>query len=536
MRETRHDIVVLGGGPVGMMAGIQLGMLGLDVAIFERWPSRYPDPRACGIHHDAVRVIQSAGLGEAVKPILEPVIGEDRAYVFRNADDEILLEIAWNLPGDSGWPEMSTYFQPDLEDLFEAKIETLPNVAFHRGWKGASVVEHGDSVTVELRETNGEGRWAATGDWAIGADGANSLVRRTMGTTTTDLEFAHDWLVVDTIPHEEARWWPYLEQRCDPARPTTCVPSGPPNRRRWEFMLLPGETKEELSTPEASWRLLGDWGITPDNADLIRHAVYTFNAGWTDRWRQGRLILAGDAAHLMPPFLGQGLGSGMRDSRALAWRLGLIYAGVADEELLDSYGPERIGHVRVVIEEAVALGEVICVLDPAAAAERDRAMIAAREDPSLAPPPPPPWRLGPGATLTGHPHAGLLGVQGRVVHAGRTALLDELIGPGFVLVSPTADPAVHLGEEAAATWGRLGGKSAQIGPGADYDDVDGTYAEWFSRLGIELALVRPDFHVYATAGDVAEADRLVGELARSLHLRPVDGEPQAVHGGAAETS
>lgn len=523
MRETRHDVAVLGGGPVGMMTGIQLGMLGLDVAIFERWPSRYPDPRACGIHHDAVRVIQSAGLGEAVKPVLEPVIGADRAYIFRNGNDEILLEIAWNQPGDSGWPEMSTYFQPDLEDLFESKIEALPDVAFHRGWEGVAVKQDGDAVTVELRATTGtgpgDGRWTATADWVVGADGANSLVRRTMGSTSTDLEFAHDWLVVDTIPHQEGHWWPYLEQRCDPARPTTCVPSGPGGRRRWEFMLLPGETKEELSTPETCWRLLGDWGINPDNADLIRHAVYTFNAGWCDRWRQGRLILAGDAAHLMPPFLGQGLGSGMRDSRALAWRLGLIYAGVAGEELLDSYGPERLGHVRGIIAEAVALGEVICLLDPAAAAARDRAMIAAREGPSSAPPPPPPWRLGPGATLTGHPHAGLLGVQGRVAHGGRTALLDDQIGPGFVLISPSADPAVHLGEEAAAIWRHLGGRTARIGPGAVFDDIDGTYAEWFSRLGIELALLRPDFHVYATSDDVADADRLVGELARSLHLR-----------------
>ncbi|MBS1676271.1 MAG: bifunctional 3-(3-hydroxy-phenyl)propionate/3-hydroxycinnamic acid hydroxylase [Actinobacteria bacterium] len=526
MRETHHEGVVIGGGPVGMMAGIQLGMLGIDVAIFERWPSRYPDPRACGIHHDAVRVIQSAGLGEAVRPVLEPVIGEDRAYIFRNAAEEILLEIAWNLPGDSGWPEMSTYFQPDLEDLFESKLATLPNVAFHRGWEADAVSQDEDSATVELRATAGDGsgeeRWTAVADWVVGADGANSLVRRTMGPTRTDLEFAHDWLVVDTIPHREGDWWPYLEQRCDPTRPTTCVPSGPGGRRRWEFMLLPDETKEELGTPEAAWRLLGGWGITPENADLVRHAVYTFNAGWCDRWRQGRLILAGDAAHLMPPFLGQGLGSGMRDSRALAWRLGLIQAGIAGEELLDSYGPERLGHVRGIIEEAVALGEVICVLDPAAAAARDRAMIAARTDPSSAPPPPPPWRLGPGATLDGDPYAGLLGVQGRVGHGGRTALLDDLIGPGFVLLSPSGDPALHLGEEAAAIWRCLGGASARIAPGAPYDDVDGTYAGWFSRLGIELALVRPDFHVYGTAADVGEADRLVGELARSLHLgRPV---------------
>jgi 3-(3-hydroxy-phenyl)propionate hydroxylase/flavoprotein hydroxylase len=448
------------------------------------------------------------------------VIGEDRAYIFRNAEKEILLEIAWNLPGESGWPEMSTYFQPDLEDLFESKLESLPNVAFHRGWEGVAVAEDGESATAELRRTTGEETWTARADWVIGADGANGLVRRSMGSTIVDLEFAHDWLVVDTIPHQERDWWPYLEQRCDPARPTTCVPSGPGGRRRWEFMLLPDETREAMGTPEAAWRLLEGWDIEPGNTELVRHTVYTFNAGWCDRWRRGRLILAGDAAHLMPPFLGQGMGSGMRDSRAIAWRLGLIQAGVAGEELLDSYGPERIGHTRVVIEEAVALGEVICVLDPEEAAARDRALIAAREDPAAAPPPPPPWRLGPGATLDDDPHAGLLGAQGRVAHGGRTALLDDLIGPGFVLLSPSGDPSAHLAAEAAAIWERLGGKSAHVAPGAPFDDIDGTYAEWFSRLGIDLALVRPDFHLFAAADDVAAAERLVRELPRSLHLIP----------------
>ena len=149
-------------------------------------------------------------------------------------------------------------------------------------------------------------------------------------------------------------------------------------------MRLPGETLDELNSAETAWRLVGEFGLTPENAVLERHAVYTFRARWCDRWRDGRLLLAGDAAHLMPPFAGQGMCAGLRDAENLAWKLDAVLGGKAPDSLLDTYGSERIGHVRHFIDLSVGLGRVICVTDPVAAAARDARMKAALEHPELA--------------------------------------------------------------------------------------------------------------------------------------------------------
>src|SRR5262249_33963339 len=153
-------------------------------------------------------------------------------------------------------------------------------------------------------------------------------------------------------------------------RPTTLV-SGGPGRRRWEFMRLPGEDVDELNRVDTAWRLLAPWGVHPDNAELERHTVYRFQARWVDTWRKGRVLLAGDAAHQMPPFAGQGMCSGIRDASNLAWKLDLVLAERAPAALLDTYPSERIPHVAAVIDFSMALGKVICIADAAEAAARD---------------------------------------------------------------------------------------------------------------------------------------------------------------------
>jgi 2-polyprenyl-6-methoxyphenol hydroxylase-like FAD-dependent oxidoreductase len=243
-----------------------------------------------------------------------------------------------------------------------------------------------------------------------------------MGSEWEDLGFRFDWLIVDVKPREQRTWSPMNWQLCDPSRPTTIV-SGGPGRRRWEFMRLPGETIAELNTRRRAWQLLEPWNRTPENTTIERHAVYTFEAKWTREWRCGRLMIAGDAVHLMPPFAGQGMCAGMRDIANLVWKLDLVMRDVAAEGLLDSYGTERSANVQHFIHLSMALGQVICVLDEDTAAERDRRMVAGGAERTRVLPAGPPPRLGPGV-LSDQPVAGLSMPQGRVRRDGHKVLLD----------------------------------------------------------------------------------------------------------------
>jgi 3-(3-hydroxy-phenyl)propionate hydroxylase len=282
-------------------------------------------------------------------------------------------------------------------------------------------------------------------------------------------------------------------------------------------MRLPGESIDDLNTEATAWRLLAPWHVTPANAMLDRHTVYRFQARWVDTWRRGRLVLAGDAAHQMPPFAGQGMCSGLRDAANLAWKLDLVLSGKAPERLLDTYASERIPHVRATIDFSMALGKVICIADPAEAAARDAAMVAeAAKGPQRALPPL--VALGPGVVGEGGERAGRLFVQGRVRHAGAAGLFDDVVGRGWTLLSPAVDPARQLDPEAAAFFRSLGGISAHVGPGGRVQDLDGAYATWFDAAGAAVVLQRPDFYVFGTAPGLDGTSELVAELRRALSL------------------
>jgi 2-polyprenyl-6-methoxyphenol hydroxylase-like FAD-dependent oxidoreductase len=520
-----YDVIVVGGGPVGQVLGLLLGDRGWRTAVIERWSGPYSLPRACAADHEIARVLQSAGLKDAVEELLHPVATElGHRSSFESADHETLLEIPVPLHSVSGWPPFNTFFQPELERAFGARIEAHPHVSFLRGLEAVEVRDEADAAVVVVAahdDTSGvesdAARKTLRAAYAVGADGANSLVRERIGSSMSDLDFAFDWLVVDFEQPSGRVWDPYHAQYLDPARPTTVVSVGR-DRRRFEFMLLPGETADEMNRPEVAWELMRPWGLTSENTRLTRHATYRFGGRWAQEWREGRLLLAGDAAHLMPPFLGQGMCSGLRDAAGLAWRLHLVLSGEATDELLDTYGPERREHVRQIVEQAVGLGQIICLTDPEAAAARDANLRALATGPG-APEWTPTWNLGPGVHRDGDPVAGALAIHARVRHDGTVARLDDLLGsPRFTLLSAHGDPSEQLGVAAAAAWQRLDGVCAHVGPGADYEDLDGDYAAWFADQGVELVLVRPDFYVFG-GGALTDADELVRELSGRLSLR-----------------
>ncbi|MFD5395158.1 bifunctional 3-(3-hydroxy-phenyl)propionate/3-hydroxycinnamic acid hydroxylase [Streptomyces sp. NPDC127097] len=530
--EDVYDVLVVGAGPVGLTTAIQLGARGRRVGLVERWPHPYPLPRAVVFDHEVARILASLGLADDLAAFSEPAAD----YEWRNGQGETLLRLAFEDTGHSGWPAMNIFTQPQLEAALEARARRTPGVEVLRGWEAVDLIEDTDGVRLTVAESAGDepvirdgmrGRRTLRAHYAVGCDGANSFVRSRMTTGVTDRGFQHDWLVLDVIPHDRDRVFaPRNLQVCDPSRPTTAV-SGGPGRRRWEFMLLPGKSAAEFGSEQHAWRLLADWDLHPGNATLERHTVYTFRARWAENWREGRLLLAGDAAHQMPPFAGQGMCSGIRDAANLTWKLDLVLSGDADETLLDTYTTERSQHLRHALELSVFLGGIICEPDPAAAAVRDARMLADRRagrDP-LADLPPQTLTGGllrQGADGAPQAPAGQLGCQGRVRFRGRTGLFDQIVGVGSFTLLATEDPRTLLHDGTSGWCERLGirlvrvtGDTTADGPD-DVIDLDGTYRAHLERCGQQALLLRPDHYVFGGTPRTEEVSGLLSALRRGL--------------------
>ncbi len=521
--EPTYDVAIVGYGPVGQLLATLLGRRGHQVVVIERYPAIYPRPRAVHFDHEIARILQSVGIRSDTDPIIEPY---DNWYEWRNAERETLLKVDWRGVGPSWWHTSNFFAQPDLEQALAERAEQQPQVTLYRELTAVGYEQDANGVTLAVRPAGAVTDSPAEmirARYLVGCDGANSIVRTAMDTSITDLGFFFDWLILDMIPNEPMTFDPPAWQLCDPKRPTTIVPGGP-GRRRWEFMALPGEDISQLDKAETAWAFLEPWGITPDNAVLERHTVYRFQARWVDRWLDRRVLIAGDAAHLMPPFAGQGMCGGLRDVVNLEWKLDAVLRGIADDRLLETYGTERNPHVQYFINMSIDLGRVICVPDEAAAAERDARMKAALTDKSLAPPAPPPPRLGPGLLAAGDAHAGLLSIQSRVGYGDRTGLFDDLLGHGwFVLTTASELPPVSGAAFDAVE--RLGVRILRMGPlgsGAELIDIDGRYAEWLAELSADTVVVRPDFYIYA-ATVAARLPGVLSELGSGLGLLPGSG-------------
>ena len=522
MAPSTRDVTIVGAGPVGLALARALGMAGHDVLVLERWPEPYPLPRAVHFDDEIGRALQSLGLADEVRGISA---GVPDFYEWRNRDGECLVRIDWSGTGPCGWPTASFFSQPQLEQVLEEAVRSMENVTLLRAAEVVALNEHDDHVEVTYTSRTAKHR-VVRSRYVVGCDGANSFVRGRMNTTMHDNGFFFDWLIVDTIPQDDTEWSPQNWQLCDPARPTTVV-SGGPGRRRWEFMRLAGESRDELNSTEKAWALLEPWGRTPENTVLERHAVYTFAARWAEDWVMGRLAIAGDAAHQMPPFAGQGMCSGLRDAANLAWKLDRVLRGVSQPELLLTYSTERKAHLRHAIDTSIELGKVICVLDEEAAAARDARMLAGGADPAVVLPVGSEPVLGEGATAQGlgrHALSGRLSPQHPVgVSNGTTVLLDEARenGPrGLLLIDgrPDADHSPRI-DESAELDVHVIGASAGVGDGS-WDDPSGAWGQWFTEHGAVAVLIRPDHYVFGAVDSPEAITELAAEYASSLAPLP----------------
>ena len=511
--ETMHDVVQIGYGPVSQVLALMLGRQGHRVAVVERWSEPYSLPRAVCIDHEAARMLHAIGVGDGLARVSRPA----PLYQWFNAEWEELLCLDWSADSISGGPEVNFVHQPSLEAEFRTKVREQPSVELNLGWELEGFTDHGNHVEVRLQELQGARTRTLRTRYLVGVDGANSMVRESLGIGREDIGFQADWLVVDMKLHPGVKLdIPDCGQYCNPERPTTMVPGGVQDGRvcrRWEFMRLPGETREELQDEAHVWELLGKW-VRPDQAELVRHTIYTFRSLVAETWRKGRVLIAGDAAHTMPPFMGQGMCAGIRDAWNLSWKLDRILRGEAGDELLDSYTAERKPHVNGVIDAAVYLGRVICIADPAEAAERDQAFKTGTAEPF-----PPFPHLTAGLIAQGAPMAGLLSPHGTVRWRGREGRWDDVVGLGFCVVLRDADPADVLRPDQMRALAGLGAHVVGISAAPRGDlvvDIDGKYGAFLDIHSSAALVIRPDFYIFGGALDASSLPVLVDALLAAL--------------------
>lgn len=508
-----YDVAVIGCGPVGALAANLAATAGLSVLVIDRAEGPHLLPRAVHLDHEMMRLFQSVGLDA----VLAPAMRETEGHLHIGADHGVIRYMGTaGRPKPFGWANDYFFYQPELEALLRGGLARFDGVALRTGTELTGFEQDADGVTLHLN--HGDAADSARARWMIACDGARSMVRKTLGIALDDLHFEEPWLVVDAEVAAPVRF-PALSgvpegadlqqlsvMMCDPVRPATIVP-GRGNIRRWEFMLLPGEDDAAMTRPEVVADLLAPY-LDGVPHRLLRAATYRFHGLIAERWRDGRVFLAGDAAHQTPPFFGQGMCHGMRDVANLVWKLALVVGGRSGARLLDSYQVERDPHVRAVVSAAVEAGRYICELDPVRAAARDAAMRerARTGATGTAADLIPPYRDGIVANDTAG--AGERFVQPRIAGG---ELLDTVTGSGWRLIAidtHAADAARPALAGAAVPVTLV--DAATIGD-------DGTLGGWLQARGARFVLVRPDAYVFGTAA--TDPAVLLERLHHALDLR-----------------
>ncbi len=489
MMSTVFDVAIIGYGPAGATLANLLGQFGLSVLVLERDADIYPLPRAIHFDGEVMRVFETAGLRHEVEAISRPGL---KGMYFNNAAGETLLIRAGTAArGPHGCATNHYFHQPELEVVLRDGLKRYPQVQVRTSHEVTSLEDGAELATLQVKDLQSGHTQAVQARYVVGCDGARSMVRKAMGTKMVDLGLHQPWLVFDVRLKTDVPGLPdHTVQHCDPARPMTyCNVTG--NRRRWEIMLMPGDDLAQLVQPETLWKLVSKW-VTPEQADIERAVIYTFHSVIAEGWRQGRLLLAGDAAHQTPPFLGQGMCAAIRDASNLAWKLEAVLRGRADDALLDTYESERSPHVHAFINLAVKLGDIIQTTDPQAARERDAKFKAGQPEIFQFPAP----RLGPGIWQGQQAPVAQIFPQPMLAD-GR--LLDAVLGLQFAVIG---DQAVlnDVSDDTRAHWQAQG---VVVLPARDPE-----VQVWLKQQGVHAVLLRPDRYILGVAQSGAELDSI----------------------------
>jgi 3-(3-hydroxy-phenyl)propionate hydroxylase len=519
VKPNEFQVMVVGFGPSGAVATSLLGDRGIRTLTIDRQRAVYDKPRAIAIDHEILRLLDNLGVAERMRPYIAPFPASEhfgaRGQLIRRID--MVPE-----PYPLGYTPSMVFTQPPVEAALRQHAQAYPGVTVELGIELTSLTQSDNGVELHLRSDGGASR-TVTADYVIACDGASSGVRQQLGIAFEDLVFDEPWLVVDLQVEDAAleKLPATAAQFCDPARPTTFI-IGPGRHRRFEIMLLPGEDPRAMEEPDRVWQLLRKW-LTPGDATLWRAASYRFHALVAAKWRSGRVLLAGDAAHQQPPFIGQGMCQGVRDVGNLVWKLDRVLRGQSGVALLDSYGEERSAHVRELTTRIKAIGHVICERDPVAAEARDIRILAegngkprtiTRQDIV------PPLQRGLLATAPNAANGALFPQPWVRTGAGRQ-LLDSACGTGWRLVldagsAVAAEPAID--DQARGSGMRVIRIGAASGAGGErtLTEESGVVAGWFKRHHCSAAIVRPDHYVFGVCADAKSLCAMLSELSLRL--------------------
>lgn len=532
-----HPVAIIGSGPTGLTLANLLGGLGIGVLLVERHTTTVQEPRAVSIDDESLRTMQAAGVIGAVLQEVVPGYGSH----YHGPDGRCFAKVE---PTGTpfGYPRRNAFRQPVLEGQLRDGLSRFPAVATRFGWSLAGFADEGDQVRLDLADAHGA-RAEATCDYLVGCDGASSTVRDGLGVVLGGTTFDERWLIVDLERSRNVE--KHTKVFCDTSRPCITLP-GPHDTRRFEFKLLAGERDADLLDPARVAALLADRGADPA-AVIRRKVVYHFHARVADTWSRGRVFLAGDAAHLTPPFAGQGMNSGIRDAQNLAWKLAAVLRGQAGAGLLDTYAQERRGHVWAMIRLALRMGRIMSPPSRLAGALTRAAFTALRAWPPASgyvlqmkykPKP----RFAEGFVV----HGGVPGLAGRLfpqphvrTAAGQRVLLDGVLGRSFCLLARTADPARTFAALRHPVWDSLharrvavmpAGSGAAAAPGvAVATELDDAMRIALGRHPDAILLLRPDRYAAAAAFTPAGAGRAAAAVQALLSAT---GTPCAAAAGS----
>lgn len=501
------DVVVVGAGPVGLTLTNALGLQGVRTLVVDERDALIDYPRGVGLDDEGLRTFQAIGLVDAVLPHTVP----NQILRFYDGKRRLLAEMA---PPDArfGWPKRNGFVQPLVDAELLKGLDRFDHVEVAWGHPMTSITETAEGVTVELSPPDSEPR-KVNARYVVGCDGGRSATRRLMGVSFDGTTSSTRWLVVDIA--NDPLGHPNSEVGADPVRPYVSIAIAH-GIRRFEFLIHGHETDEQAEDPAFVAQMLSRLVPYPDKVDIIRRRLYTHHSRIASSFRKGRILIAGDAAHLMPVWQGQGYNSGIRDAANLGWKLAAVVNGQARDALLDTYDVERRKHARAMIDLSTTVGKVISPTNARVAGARDVLIRAASLVPTLKryvlemrfkPMP----RYEQGAVVHSEPRSpasavGTLFIQPRVdTRDKQNVLLDDVVGPWFAFVCWSNNPRQLLGEKALAAWKSLGAVFVALRPitqlhWTGHDDPDvivvgdrtGALKAWFDAHEESVMFLRPD--------------------------------------------